>query len=150
MVNDSQITEGRLREHHKSSKGASLWLWQSWGRISRPATAGTLTGTRWPYGKGKLMTTYSISERRLSPEDVAFYAAANAYRDLTPTGELLEVHNPEARAGIVSKAKVVFTGKKTGYDTVRDCGGHYIIALYDRFDRIDKATMQVTKDVPDR
>lgn len=32
----------------------------------------------------------------------------------------------------------------------RDCGDHYIIARYSRYDRVDKKTLQVTKDVEDR
>lgn len=38
----------------------------------------------------------------------------------------------------------------TSYGTVRDCGKHYIIARYDRYDKIDKRTHAVTKDVEDR
>ena len=38
----------------------------------------------------------------------------------------------------------------TPYGTARDCGDHYIIARYDRYDKIDKHTHTMTKDVEDR
>lgn len=38
----------------------------------------------------------------------------------------------------------------TPFGTARDCGDHYIIARYSRFDRLDKKTMDVTRDVEDR
>lgn len=38
----------------------------------------------------------------------------------------------------------------TPFGTARDCGDHYIIARYSRFDRLDKKTMEVTRDVEDR
>ena len=94
---------------------------------------------------------YRISDKRLSPESMAFFTEANKYRGLIPTGELLLAFEDSGScAGECLWALAVFKGRRTGYDTVRDCGDHYIIARYDRFDRIDKATMKVTKDVPDR
>lgn len=45
---------------------------------------------------------------------------------------------------------VVYTGRHTVYGTIRDCGDHYIRACYDRYDRIDKETLTITKDVEDR
>ena len=44
---------------------------------------------------------------------------------------------------------VVFKGRYTRYDTVRDCGDHYIKAQYSRFDRIDKGSLLITCDVED-
>lgn len=38
----------------------------------------------------------------------------------------------------------------TPFGTARDCGNHYIIARYSRYDRLDKQTMEVTKNVEDR
>lgn len=38
----------------------------------------------------------------------------------------------------------------TPYMTARDCGDHYIVARYDRYDRVDKKTLTITKDVDDR
>ena len=90
---------------------------------------------------------YEISDRRLSPEDMSFYAAVNKRRRLTPTGELLEVLDDNGRHIATT---VVFTGMFTAYGALRDCGDHYIAAQYNRYDRINKDTMRVTKDVPDR
>ena len=90
---------------------------------------------------------YEISGRRLSPEDMSFYAAVNKRQGLTPTGELLEVLGDN---GEHIATKAVFTGTFTAHGAIRDCGDHYIAAQYSRYDRIDKDTMRVTKDVPDR
>lgn len=38
----------------------------------------------------------------------------------------------------------------TPFGTARDCGDYYIIARYSRFDRLDKKTMKLEKDVEDR
>ena len=92
---------------------------------------------------------YRISDRRLTPEEMECFTNANRYRGLVPTGELMESYSPETKVGICGVTRVVFVGRKTAYDTVRDCGDHYIIALHDRYDRIDKGTMKVTKDVED-
>lgn len=32
----------------------------------------------------------------------------------------------------------------------RDCGNHYIIARYSRYDSVDKNTLEIAKDVEDR
>ena len=45
---------------------------------------------------------------------------------------------------------VVFKGSWTRYDTVRDCGDQYIKAQHSRYDRIDKETLEITRDVEDR
>lgn len=50
---------------------------------------------------------------------------------------------------IIVKMKPGYKGW-TPYMCARDCGDHYIIARYDRFDRIDKGTHAITKDVEDR
>ena len=44
---------------------------------------------------------------------------------------------------------VVFKGKFTQYGMCRDCGDHYIIARWDRYDKIDKKTHEYTYDVED-
>ena len=44
---------------------------------------------------------------------------------------------------------VVFKGSWTRSGTVRDCGDHYIHAGYSQYDRIDKETLEITKDVED-
>lgn len=44
---------------------------------------------------------------------------------------------------------VVFKGSWTRYGTVRDCGDHYIYAGYSSYTRIDKETLEITRDVED-
>lgn len=63
----------------------------------------------------------------------------------TMTGETLTLGNEKT-----STTYVVFSGNHTPYGSVRDCGDHYIKAQYDRFDRIEKATLEITQDVEDR
>ena len=45
---------------------------------------------------------------------------------------------------------IIVKGTWTPSGCARDCGDHYIIARHDRYDRIDKETMEVTQDVEDR
>lgn len=63
---------------------------------------------------------------------------------LTMTGETLEIGDQMSKT-----TYVVFKGRHTPYMGVRDCGDHYIKAGYDRYDRIDKGTLKITKDVHD-
>lgn len=60
------------------------------------------------------------------------------------TGETLRLGNENE-----STEYVVFRGSWTRYNTVRDCGDHYIKAQYDRYDSIDKETLVITRDVED-
>jgi len=60
------------------------------------------------------------------------------------TGETLTLGNENENT-----TYVVFKGTWTRYGTVRDCGDHYIEAKYSSYDRIDKETLEITKDVED-
>ena len=62
----------------------------------------------------------------------------------TMTGETLTLGDERQ-----STTYVVFKGDWTRYNTVRDCGDHYIKAQYSRYDRIDKQTLEITRDVED-
>ena len=44
---------------------------------------------------------------------------------------------------------IIFRGSWTRSGSVRDCGDHYIMANPSRYDRIDKKTLEITKDVED-
>lgn len=71
------------------------------------------------------------------------------------TGETLEEHyeTRDADGRLVDgggATYAVMTGPFTRYCMCRDCGDHYIIARWSRYDRIDKATLQITFDVEDR
>lgn len=61
------------------------------------------------------------------------------------TGETIEMGSENERTLFI-----VFTGDWTRSGTVRDCGDHYIYAGYSAYYRIDKATLEITKDVEDR
>lgn len=50
---------------------------------------------------------------------------------------------------VVVKMKQGYKGW-TPFGTARDCGDHYIIARYSRYDRVDKKTMEITRDVEDK
>lgn len=76
-------------------------------------------------------------------DDLTWYAQAN--KGFTPTGEYLTED-----WGTGCQTLVVFNGRYTPYGMCRDCGDHYIIARYDRYDRVDKNTLMLTKDVEDR
>ena len=45
---------------------------------------------------------------------------------------------------------IVKGGGWTPTGCARDCGDHLIVALHSRYDRIDKGTLERTKDVEDR
>lgn len=80
---------------------------------------------------------------KLTPEDKAYFQ------------KFYKQHNVIAfmEEGMCNRVVVEM---KPGYSswtpsgTARDCGDHYIIARYDRYDRIDKHTHAVTKDVEDK
>ena len=81
--------------------------------------------------------SFAIQER-------AYYEKMNP--GYTVTGATLHESFPDG-SGCTN---IIFKGKYTRYGMVRDCGDHYIIARYSRYDRIDKGTLKLTKDVEDR
>lgn len=62
----------------------------------------------------------------------------------TMTGETLTLGDERENT-----TYIVFKGKATRYMSVRDCGDHYIKAQYSQYDRIDKETLEITRDVED-
>lgn len=88
------------------------------------------------------MTAYS-RDRNLTPDEMKWYA--RQFTDLEPTGEVIR-----ERWGDGSQGTVVFRGSWTPSGCIRDCGDHYIKALYHRYDRISKDLQTVTLDVEDR
>ena len=81
----------------------------------------------------------------LSEQDEAMFQLL--YKHHIPIGWLREDGTKISR--LILKMK---PGQKgwTPTHCARDCGDHYIIARYDRYDRIDKGTFAMTKDVEDR
>lgn len=45
---------------------------------------------------------------------------------------------------------IVVKGRYTPSLCSRDCGDYFIVARYDRYDRVDKETFKITKDVEDK
>ncbi len=92
-----------------------------------------------------------LTKKATSKEERAEIKKAYGSRGYNPTGEVIAVdwRDEENAVGCVYCEYVVFKGSWTRYDTIRDCGDHYIWARYSRYDRIDKETLQVTKDVED-
>ena len=64
----------------------------------------------------------------------------------TVTGETLRISDAHDYEYVTH---MVFKGTWTRHGTVRDCGDHYIYAAYSEYYRIDKATLEITKDVED-
>ena len=69
------------------------------------------------------------------------------YDDHEVTGELLQEWS--GSFGLYCD-HIIVKGGWTPSGCARDCGDHYIVARYSRYDRIDKDTFKVTQDVKDR
>lgn len=87
-----------------------------------------------------------VMRNTLTQEEQDWYNRANARIKLTATGDTLKETFPDGS----SQTLVVFKGRWTPYGVCRDCGDHYIIARYSRYDCIDKSTLEITLDVDDR
>lgn len=83
----------------------------------------------------------------LSLEDASFYS--RRYIGLTATGETIVKRWCEHGCEC-SITKVVFKGGYTPYGAIRDCGDHYIEALYSRYLWISKDLMCIINDVEDQ
>lgn len=99
------------------------------------------------------MTEYKFERGKIekSEENKAWYDRKGYHM----TGETLKqtvVYDGDVFVNPVEEMceYVVFKGSWTRYGTCRDCGDHYIIARYSRWDRIDKETLEITFDVEDR
>ncbi|MCM1124594.1 MAG: hypothetical protein NC416_18620 [Eubacterium sp.] len=66
------------------------------------------------------------------------------------TGEIIEIEYEDSAVGTITNSYRVVKGKFTPYGGIRDCGDHYIKANYSSYDRIDKKTLEIEKDVEDR
>lgn len=92
---------------------------------------------------------YTYKTGKLENDDRGYYERLNpGYKC---TGETLEerYEEVEGRDGGAC-TYVVMKGRFTQYGMCRDCGDHYIIARWSRYDRIDKGTFKRTLDVEDR
>ena len=91
------------------------------------------------------MRTYKIGV--LPPEEVEYFEFLN--KGFKCTGKTLEERYTDAFGFEQSTTYVVMTGKFTPYGMCRDCGDHYTIARWSRYDRIDKDTFEITYDTKD-
>lgn len=95
----------------------------------------------WTYTVGKLEANENEFFERVNPGYIC-------------TGETLEERYEETEgreAGATTYVVMKSKGKRwTPYGMCRDCGDHYIIARWSRYDRIDKKTFKRTVDVEDR
>lgn len=95
----------------------------------------------------KYLYTYKVGQ--LENEEKEFYERVNP--GFICTGAtLIEKYREEQNRESGGQTLVVFKGKRTMYGMCRDCGDHYIIARWSRYDRIDKDTLKITFDVEDR
>lgn len=81
--------------------------------------------------------------RNLTEEEKAYFQ--QFYKVHTVIG-MMEEENEDR---IIVKMKRGYKGF-TPYGVARDCGNHYIIARYSRYDSVDKKTLEIAKDVEDK
>lgn len=92
------------------------------------------------------MRDYKI--RNANNEDIEFFQ--QHYPKHNATGFLKETFNDgRVIEKVILKMKPGYKGW-TPSGTVRDCGDHYIIARYSSYDKLDKKTLEITRDVEDR
>lgn len=90
--------------------------------------------------------TFEISKIEKSEENKRFFDRKGYHM----TGKILKETVVDDN-GLESVTEwVVFKGSWTRYCSVRDCGDHFIIARYARWDRVDKDTLEITYDVEDK
>ena len=84
----------------------------------------------------------------ISEEDKRWFAAQHPRHNVV--GFLREDYgNGNGSTHVILKMKPGHKGW-TPFGAARDCGDYYIVARYDRYDRVDKKTLAITKDVDDR
>ena len=91
---------------------------------------------------------YTFKKGILPTEEIGYFEEMNP--GWKCTGETLEEEFTDSRGFVHGCTYAVMTGKWTPYGMCRDCGSHYIIARWSRYDSIDKETLETTYDVEDR
>lgn len=94
------------------------------------------------------MNGYNYSIGTLAEQDFTIFEKMNpGYKC---SGETLKEEYPDGGSCtyVVFKCKPGHHG--TPYGMCRDCGNHYIIARWSRYDRIDKKTLEIIFDVDDK
>lgn len=92
-----------------------------------------------------MASTFERAERLTKEERERFARDGRKYKPmLKPTGETIW-----ERWETGGECRVVMRGSWTPYGVMRDCGDHYIIARWSRYDRISKDLTEITYDVED-
>lgn len=92
---------------------------------------------------------YYLSKETLAEVDRTWYEKClPAGQGFSVPGSLLIREWPEC-GHVLHESSVIIKGPRTPYGYVRDCGDHYIVAYYSRYDRVDKQSGAITHDVED-
>ena len=92
--------------------------------------------------------TYKRLTEKLTEDETQWYN--RHYAGLTATGELIQkTYDSGAILGKNVITKVVFKGSWTPFGAIRDCGDHYIEALYSSYKWIGKDLTTIKTDVED-
>lgn len=90
---------------------------------------------------------YKFAKGIIQKEDRKFFEDMN--KGFKCTGETLAETFTDRFNLETEITYAVMKGRFTPYGMCRDCGDHYIIARWSRYDRIDKETLEITFDVED-
>ena len=91
------------------------------------------------------MTTFTRAEDLNAEDQKWFDSNFSQYKPkLKTTGETI---TEQWETGGITR--VIIKGSWTPYGCMRDCGDHYIVARYSRFDRVSKDLQTIAKDVND-
>ena len=82
----------------------------------------------------------------LKPDEfAAFTRTLSTYSPpVEPTGEVIEESGDSSKI-----SRVIITGAWTPYGCMRDCGDHYIIARYSRYDQVSMDLQTIIEDTED-
>lgn len=100
-----------------------------------------------------MIYTYEYKVGAIEEGDKEYFERVNPGYKVT--GETLEEHYEgfDENGRLVDGGGctyAVMKGRFTKYGMCRDCGDHYIIARWSRYDRVDKNSLTVKFDVKDR
>lgn len=80
-------------------------------------------------------------------EDKRWFNAQHPHHNVV--GFMRETYSGGSITRVILKMKPGHKGW-TPYGAARDCGDHYIVARYSQYDRVDKKTLTITRDVDDK
>lgn len=92
------------------------------------------------------MKRFELGTIEKTPDNIKWYNR----KGYTMTGETLTERITDIDGHDNITVYVVFSGSWTRSGSVRDCGDHFIIARYSRYDRINKSDLSLIRDVEDR